>query len=256
MIYKVEHVDAELGFFRCDFNGAPASVLVNLELGSDARDENRPVLLSVWIKMRAPNDQGLSGPAEGPAYDNLSAALESAITAQMDALFAGQITRAGRWELYFYAANERHLKNVVRQAILGTPEYLYSVGSKIDANWEFYKQSLYPSNQKDLQQILNYSLIRHLRESGVSLARPLNMVHRVLAGNETNVNALVGEICRRGYTQQEGESGSDMQDGSAKVLLVGRFEIIDLTSLNQSSLELIDICNMNAGRYMGCECVV
>lgn len=254
MVYKIDEFDSDFGFFRCEFDQLPASVLVNLAAKHAAPDARRRTLLSVWIKMEQPNEQGLSSHEEGAAYDDLSNRMESAVIRELDAVFAGQITRAGRWELYFYAPSETNLGDVVRRSLLATPQYKYSIGWKHDAEWNFYRKSLYPEDPKDRQQIMNYLLIRKLERSGVDIRSPIKTTHVIEFATPDKVDVFEEEVGRRGYVIERDIPLAE-ENGPDRIVRVTLHGILQLTAMNQNTLELIDLSRLNGGHYLGCECV-
>jgi hypothetical protein len=86
-------------------DGKIASTAVNLALWDVAPDLTRPYLLGIRVKMKNPNERGLSSLSEGSVFDGIDAHLSSALKERFNAIVVGNVTTDGRWEFYYYATS-------------------------------------------------------------------------------------------------------------------------------------------------------
>ncbi len=144
--------EEDWNFYRCNVNDRLSSVYVDLGLQSLAPIPALPTLRWLWIKLRFPDERGLSVDAEFDALCAYEDELCAALAAPGEIVFAGRITGAGRREFYFYTTEKFEFEKRIDRVVSDNREYKYQIGSKTDENWCQYADVLYPGVQ-GLKQI-------------------------------------------------------------------------------------------------------
>lgn len=139
-------------FYRCNVNDNLSSIYTNLALVDVAPIETLPLLNWLWIRLRYPDDRGLSTDQEFDLLCNYEDELVSALSGSDDIIFVGRITGSGRREFYFYSAQEVDFQDRIDAALSNNPEYQFQVGSKADEQWNQYLGLLYPG-EHGLEQV-------------------------------------------------------------------------------------------------------
>ena len=139
-------------FYSCNVNDKLSSIYTNLALVNVAPIENLPMLNWLWIKLRYPDDRGLSTDQEFDLLCGYEDELISALSGSDDVMFVGRITGSGRREFYFYSAQEVDFQGRIEMVLSNNPEYQFQVGSKPDQKWDQYLGLLYPG-EHGLEQI-------------------------------------------------------------------------------------------------------
>ncbi|MEM7431962.1 MAG: DUF695 domain-containing protein [Pseudomonadota bacterium] len=141
-------------YYQCNVNDQLSSIFVDLSIARQAPLTSLPILHWHWIRLRFPNDQGMSTDQEFDALCHYQDNLEAAISGSDDIRYVGRITGSGRRELYFYASAEADVEGRIANVISKFPEYQFQRGSKEDAEWRQYLDLLYPG-EHGLKQIMS-----------------------------------------------------------------------------------------------------
>jgi Family of unknown function (DUF695) len=141
-------------FYRCNVNDNLSSIYTNLSLVNVAPIDQLPLLYWLWIRLRHPDDRGLSTDQEFDDLCNYEDELVSALSGGDDVIFAGRVTGSGRREFYFYSSLNVDFEHRIKAVLSNNPDYQYQIGSKADDNWNQYLDLLYPG-EHGLEQIRN-----------------------------------------------------------------------------------------------------
>ncbi len=131
-------------FYRCNVDDRLSSIYVDLGLHALAPIPTLPTLRWLWIKLRYPDDRGLSIDAEFDALRAYEDELCAALNAPRDILFVGRITGAGMRKFYFYSSEQFEFEKRIDSVLDNNREYKYQIGSKRDGDWSQYSNLLYP----------------------------------------------------------------------------------------------------------------
>ena len=143
-------------FYRCNVNDRLSSVYTNMSLVDIAPINSLPMLNWLWIRLRHPDDRGLSTDQE---FDSLCAyedELIFALSESQDIKYVGRITGGGRREFYFYSSEGADFRSRIDGVLSNHPDYQFQVGSKADELWDQYLSLLYPGDH-GLEQIRSRS---------------------------------------------------------------------------------------------------
>lgn len=139
-------------FYRCNVNDRLSFIFTNLSLVESAPVASMPVLNWLWIKLRFPDDRGLSTDQEYESLCDYEDEIQFVLSEVHDVQYVGRITGAGRREFYFYSADGVDLRQLLDNVLANHPEYQFQVGSKPDKDWSQYLSVLYPA-KNGLEQI-------------------------------------------------------------------------------------------------------
>ena len=131
-------------FYRCNVNDRLSSIYVDLGLRSLTPIQYLPTLRWLWIKLRYPDDRGLSVDDEFDALRAYEDELCAALKAPGEIIFAGRITGAGMRQFYFYSTEQFEFVERIDSVLDNNREYQYQAGSKPDEDWSQYSNVLYP----------------------------------------------------------------------------------------------------------------
>jgi len=160
--------------YMCEVEGRPASILVDLALAEHAPLKNLPVLGHVGVALQRPDENGFPDAAE---YDELAAledALIKALVEQGQAVYAGRSIRDGESDFFFYLPDMQGFGDAVEKAFCAaleqkkggnTPGPDWESGSVHDADWDVYRDFLFP-NTYDLLGIQNRRALAKLQSMG------------------------------------------------------------------------------------------
>lgn len=154
----------------------PAAILVDLGIAESAPDPERPILLWVWLQMRAPDDNGFASEEEETQLTQIEDSFIDAVEMTTDAILVGRVTTCGRREFYFYSQSTEGFDDTIAEAMESFDEYEYETGSQEDDEWDQYFQVLFPGPE-DTQQIFNRQVIDKLSENGDPLTVPRAVDH-------------------------------------------------------------------------------
>lgn len=153
-------------FFQCTVNGKPASVYLDLGLRASAPDKLRHALLVIWVDLLHPHPaNGLSTDEEFDTLVAIEDQLAAALKEDLEAVYAGRITTAGRREFYFYSTGAGDIETPVRAALARFPGYLSKCRSQADPLWKHYLDVLCPHGAS-LRWITNKAVLEALAARG------------------------------------------------------------------------------------------
>ena len=231
-------------------NGSLASILVDVGLVGTAPDASRPRLLWVWLDLRSPREDGLSDDREAPALREIEDAIAGAAGAACGARLAGRITTSGRREMYFYGPGDEGFAAAVKDALARFPGYTLWADSQDDAPWRQYLEVLYP-NPRDRERIRNRRVIEALEERGDALKAPRPVRHWIVFERALDRDRFAARAAPLGFTISTPAPADP--DGRSHRLMLERIDRVDWESINDVTLELLDLAVDSRGVYDGWE---
>lgn len=179
--------------------GQTARIEVDLSLVETAPDEMRPWMLWLFVQVPDGTDEAFI------AFRN---DLITALSSQIDAVYAGTITQEGWSELYFYAESSKKFEIIVTTVLNQHAPYASERGSARDGKWEMYLERLYPQSF-DLIGIQNRDTIAALRDAGDDLSIEREVEHYLFFQTPTARDRMTGVLTQQGYTLKELLSDED-----------------------------------------------
>jgi regulator of RNase E activity RraB len=165
--------------YFCLIDDHPASAFVDLGIHWDAPQVQRPWLLRIVVTLREPGQDGLGVPEEVDTLYAIEDELFRCVAEGLTARYVGRTTSQGRREFCFYAKSAARLEEQVAVAQRTYPAYSIAATSQQDPAWDYYFDTLYPSDL-DLQGIETRRAIDRLGQQGDDLSQPREVVHLLL----------------------------------------------------------------------------
>jgi regulator of RNase E activity RraB len=247
-----DSVSDQWDFYFANVNEKLASLFVDFGIREMAPHAGNPWLLWVWVYFHHPRDDGLSSSQEVDTLSQIEDSLTDALGSAIDAFLAGRITTDGRREFYFYAPAFVGFDDAVARGMERFPDYKWDADSHHDPEWNQYLGVLYPT-RRDWQRIKNRHVIEQLQKHGDRLEKKRTVFHWAYFSHEASRGQFVAGVKERGYTVT---NESDVDDPNCRHpfgVSFERVDSVDWDSMNQVTLELLELADSLAGDYDGWE---
>ncbi|PQO27104.1 DUF695 domain-containing protein [Blastopirellula marina] len=229
-----------------------ASILLDMGISGEAPDLDRPCLLYVWIKLNAPDEHGMISDQESESIHLIEDALAHEIGSSVRALHVGCVTREGRRELYFYGRSARGLQETVQQVMESIGTHRWMCDSKDDPGWEHYLQLMYPTSY-DMQMMKNRQVVQLLYEEGDTLEKERTVFHWAYFSGESSRAQFINAIRQRGYSLDNELLSDTPEDPYPFGVSFQRADHVDWNSINDVTIELLELVDSLEGNYDGWE---
>lgn len=222
-----------------DSDSGDSRIEVDLSLMDESPDLERPWLLWLFVKVSDGTDK------EFVAFrDDLIQTLE----AQMEARYAGTVTKEGWSELYFYASTSKKFENLTSETMSRHTPYTYERGSFKDTKWEMYLEKLYPEPYA-LITIQNRETIAALVDAGDDLTLSREVEHYLFFQTPTALERFANSMIEQGYAMKE-HLTNDESEYSYGVTL-SKNECITPKQVEESTSLLFELVMQEHGIYEG-----
>ena len=217
-------------FYFARINDADASVLLNLGLKEHAPIKSEPTLCWVLLTMERPGANKTGDADEVAKMQLAEREVTDRLSSVLKARNVARIRGQGLWQLYFYAPNDKNLEDEVKRALARTKRKKFEVGSKPDPTWKYYREFLYPSDER-LQWIHNRRGVERLQKSGDVLVTPREVIHGAYFPNETKRKAFEAKVAEQKFVVDERVAVQD--DKRPYLLRVRRKDPVTLDHLHR-----------------------
>jgi uncharacterized protein (TIGR01619 family) len=229
----------------------PASILVDLGLYSVAPIADKFNFIYVTLKMKKPNENGLSSSEEKPILDEIDDAIYQSFTTKLKAINAGRLNTDGHLHFYFYVGDTLHFGKLIKEITNSFPNYEFKYGAYFDSEWNTYFDLLYP-DPNEMQEISNRQLVEQLIENGDELTVPREVNHWIYFRTEEDRDRYIIKTNKEGFIVESKEyDKSEMEYPFS--LVIKRVDKVDLVSVNEYVLFLRELALENNGEYDGWE---
>jgi hypothetical protein len=146
-----------------ELQGEPVSILVNLSAITRAPAPDKPWRLRISthsLAARIAVSSGKERPFELYALLNLLATDRPAVE------LVGGVTSLAYREFYYYATSSEGVKSAVDSVRSRFPHYCVKSRCEQDAQWQLYREVLYPTEPRMMHQIRNRRVLRRLHTEG------------------------------------------------------------------------------------------
>jgi uncharacterized protein (TIGR01619 family) len=236
--------------YLCEVNDKPASIFLNLALGSKAPMRDKSYLLWVWIHLRSPRADGLTDGSEFNTLSAIDKELTKRLASACKAIQAGTITTDGRREFYLYGRSIKDFDRAVTEAMAKFPQYKFDSGSKEDAQWQQYFEVLYPSDE-DLQLMKNQRVLEVLEQHGDRLEPIRDVHHWIYFHTPADRSWYAIEAQELGYKI---ENESEIKDSVCRFgLQITRDQSVTHDQINEAVTELFRLAKQVKADYDGWE---
>lgn len=236
-------------FYFCKVEGQPASIMLNLALSKIAPLTEYRYLIYVFVRLRNPNEIGLTTQEEAENLYRLEDRLSSALEQYLEGFYVARNTTQGRREFYFYCSTITDYPALLEEVMRDFPEYKYSFGDQVDPEWGFFFDFLMPSPSEYLT-IRNRQALLQLEEQGDrhELYRPVTHVLSFPSG-EKRFNFLI-HMKSRGY-----EEGDDYflesHEAHSYRLEISRRDKVEFFHIENLVRDVSKIASQFEGLYHG-----
>lgn len=222
-----------------DEEGLQARCEVDLSLFDDAPQVDKPYVLWLFVKN--------SDPLNGKFIDFRNDLIDT-LKSQLDAVYAGTITRDGWCELYFYADTSKGFEPLTAQTMSRHTPYAYERSSARDSKWEMYLERLFPDPYIALT-IQNRQTIDALVEAGDDLSLQREVEHYFYFQTKSALERFLNSLSIQGFTLKEyiEDNESDYCYGATVV----KTESISREQVQETTLMLYDAVLEEHGNYEG-----
>jgi regulator of RNase E activity RraB len=230
MIEYYEQHDEAGEFYRTE---------VDLSLIDEVPDGQRPWLL--WLFVRVANSED----SEFIAFrDDLITALDS----QIEAVYAGTISKDGWCELYFYGSTSKKFENITSDVMASHTQYPYERGSSKDTKWEMYQERLYPE-PFEIISIQSRHTLEALMEEGDDLSIQREVEHYFFFQTPTALQRFETSMLSHGFSLKE-HINDDESDYVYGVTLI-KVEPVVPEQIHETTSMLYELVMQEHGHYEG-----
>jgi len=228
-------------------NNKAASIVVDTGLAANVPIPSKPWLLWVWLYFKMPRADGLSDSDEAPTLWAVEDALVPGLKQTCGAIMCGRITTDGHREFFFYGESSQGFEDAVKQTMAGFPGYRFRGGITQDAQWEHYRQGLFPS-PKQQQLIANQDILASMEKQGDVLSVPREVDHWAYFPSDAERSAFRKAAESAGFvTSSEDRVERDL----SFELVFRRTQTIKQPEIDETVLTLFRLAQLFNGDYDG-----
>ena len=222
-----------------DEEGQEARCEVDLSLFDDAPQALKPYLLWLFVKNSNPLDKD---------FISFRDDLIDTLRTQLDATYAGTITKDGWCELYFYASSPKVFENLAAQVMGRHQSYAYERSTARDGKWEMYLERLYPDPYVVLT-IQSRHTIEALVEAGDDLSLEREVEHYFYFQTKSALERFLQSLNVYGFTLKEYVEDNDSDHTYGAIVV--KTEAILPEQVKETTLMLYDAVLQEHGHYEG-----
>jgi uncharacterized protein (TIGR01619 family) len=231
-------------------DGKPASILLDLDAGTDAQKELRPYLCLLHLQLAVPSEDGLPEDEELEQLSALEDQIEARLAASHDGQWVGRCTHDGRRTFFFYLARPESVEPVLQDCFKDFSGYRWKHSVREEANWAAYFEFLYPSGE-EMQVVSNQDVLQALLEEGDTLETPRRVDHWLYFPSAETLERCKKAIAELNYEIEEGlEEG---QEEEQWYLQIYREDSVEPATIDAATLELYRLAKEYGGKYDGWE---
>lgn len=240
-------------------DGQPRVMAYNLEEYKRAPDRTRPLLVSVTLELRAPDDKGMPGEEERARLKDLAEILDGNVYHAVRGKYVMRTIGGGVETHYFHIPDrklgglfkKRPATDLVREQLAELSEelddYDLSVEIERDEDWEFYLDA-FPSPHPR-QWTSDFNALGALAALGDDLSQPRKLEHTVFFEAGERAETFAAEVRERGF-----ETTIQNEDEGGVLVTVAREEPnVRIQHLHGVVLELLELVETHDGEYDGWE---
>lgn len=232
-----------------------ASVLLDMGIASDAPDPQRTMLLRIFIPLQDPDEYGMTSNEEFEAIQPLEEGIVDALEQGIDAVHVGCLTHDGQREVAFYCSSVDGVGPALAPVVQQHPSYQLKSSHQDDADWGFYFEILYPSLY-EFQSMQNASVLHNLMEAGDSLEKERPVSHWLYFPSEQARAQFISSVQEKDFQIEQESLGEDADDPTPFGVQIERVDHVDQASIDQVTIELLELARTLDGTYDGWETMV
>ena len=228
---------------------------VDLGLGDVAPVAGRANLVSLKLKIRRPNADGMPDEDEAATLNDLEDALATAMASKFDGIYAGRVTIEGVRTFFFYlGAKTAGYEKTLAAAMADFPDYAFDHLLQADPDWECYFDFLSPEPVQ-YQSMQNRRVVFQLAQHGDPLTAARPVEHWIYFKTESGREAYWNAVNGNGFELVE-MSRQDDETEFPYALRIVREDKVDYDSVDEYALPLWSLAAEHDGSYDGWETVI
>ncbi|MED5371640.1 MAG: DUF695 domain-containing protein [Myxococcota bacterium] len=228
--------------YRCSLSGQPATILVDLSAMDLAPDRLRPLLVTVRVRLKRPQKNGLNSPSESAALQRLEELLVERLE-RAEGRMVGRVTHGRAREFNFYVSQPQGVARLT-QAALDEAGYRGSLVSREDPEWQHYRRFLWPE-RAEMQAIVDRRMVQALRRKGDVLRASRPVEHWVAFESVESRDAMLLLLDE----EWEAHVRTGLEKSHPVGLCLTRHHQVDLDSVREVTSELTQLSEVLGGRY-------
>jgi uncharacterized protein (TIGR01619 family) len=241
----------EWDFYFTNVDDAFGSIYVDLGLSKIAPLKDKPNIVLVSVKMKNPNEDGLSSSEEYDILFSIEDILVSFVVEKNNAVYAGRLTSKGNMDFYFFVEDVTYCCKTISEAMVTFPDYEYSFDTSEDPEWSNYFNFLYPLPYQ-YQSIKNRRVIGSLAKRGDSLSKERRVDHWIFFKDAIGRDNFLAKIKDDGFAIESNDYNA--QFGALPFRLrISRTDKVDHNSVDNYVSQLWKLADECSGEYDGWE---
>ncbi|WP_316804539.1 DUF695 domain-containing protein [Pedobacter nototheniae] len=229
------------------------SIMVDLGLIKIAPIAEKPVLIWISIKMKAPRADGLSSNEESEQLYEIEDHLAAQLKNKFDSIYIGRLTSEGNRDLYFYFDDSLLYDKAIADVMVNYPTYEYDFGTKEDPQWSVYLDFLFPLPPQ-YQAIQNRRVLTNLESHGDDHSKAREVDHYLYFTTEEGRENFVAAIENNSFNVRNKETKTE---GNHRYMLhLTITEPVDYDNINERTINLSENAASFNGIYDGWGCPI
>lgn len=227
-----------------------ASVLLDLDVGSELEALSTPYLILVKITLKSPNADGLSSDEEFDELCVVDDVVEDVCQQHQPCFEVGRITSNGERIFFVYVDSQARAEEFKKDLMQKGGKYEFRIAIRSEPDCAGYFEYLYPSPE-EMQSIQNQRLIQRLLEHGDDLNQPRPVDHWIYFVSKANRDLFKQRLADQSVDEiQESEyEEGDLWYG----LNVVKTSAVDPVTIDEIVLTFFRLAQECEGDYDGWE---
>lgn len=239
-------------FYMCNIEDKPSSIRLNLALYDIAPIKDYNYRMTILVKMKKPDENGLSSNEEYPILCDI----EDAVTEKaekLDGIFTATIKSNGILEIYIFTKNPNEMENACKETLATFQDYEWKCFFDEDPEWDIYFNFLYP-DEYSFQAMMNRRVIQNLMEQGDNSEAEREVDHWLYFSNSKDRDFFVNKAEGMGYKINSLE---ELEERNYPYQVhISRLDKAEYHHINNIVWELLDIIRSLNGYYDGWGCPI
>lgn len=234
------------GVYYALLDEQPTVFSIDLALREQAPVLSHPQLVLITLENNATDPSGSVLPLLNSWQDSLTKSLQQ----QAQVLSVGWTTAGGKRRLIFYGPQRSDYPELVKTISRGNA-IVTNVEIVNDNNWEYYRRTLYPSEQ-EMNQIQNGRMLSSLSQAGDDLSQARPFDHWFYFTTSEDRTRFLSAIADQGFSVIDRESVLPEGEQRYELHLL-RNDKPDELYLNEFTWKLAELARQYNGLYDGWE---
>lgn len=231
-------------------DGIPGSVTLRMDLIDEVPLKDLTALVITGLTYSTDREDGFPDAETLQELYQIEDELVQIIDQEYQGLIVGSFMHNHQRLEYFYLNNPAGLKERLKEFYkTNYPDRQYYIALKEDAEWQYYREFLYP-NREIQNYMADQAVIRRLMEAGDNLLYARRVDHWIYLPDNKELKALRMEVESMHF---QVESKDKITGSLPYELHISRVDKVDFESIHQVTSVLRKLAIEHRGRYDGWE---